>query len=437
MASGPIRSWRVTTEERGWQRARPPARPTRQEASSLVCTGERDQIWEGFGGCFNELGWIALQRLAARDRDRVLDALFDPARDGLRFTFCRLPIGASDYAAEWYSHDEHPDDTSLRKFSIARDREYLIPYIRLAMQRQPGLRLFASPWSPPTWMKFPRAYNYGTLIWEKPILRAYAQYFVKFLRAYAREGIPIAQVHPQNEPVVSQKFPSCVWTGPELQAFIRDHLAPALRRAGLETEIWLGTLNTDEYDEYVLGVLADPAARRCISGVGFQWAGKGAIQRTHQAWPDLRLMQTENECGDGRNTWAHAGYVFNLFQHYLSNGANAYLYWNMVLDEGGESTWGWRQNSLVTVDPASKRASFTPEYTVMKHFSRYIEPGATRLVTTGPWAGNSVLFENPGGERVLVVRNPLPQEERLALALPEGTVGVDLAPESLNTLVLR
>jgi glucosylceramidase len=389
----------------------------------------------GFGGCFNELGWIALAALPRERRDAVLDALFDPRR-GCRFTFARLPIGASDYAAGWYSHNETDGDFAMRRFSIARDRLHLIPYIREALRRQPDLTLFASPWSPPTWLKRPPVYNYGTLVWEPRFLRAYALYFVRFVEAYRRESIRIRQVHVQNEPVADQKFPSCLWTGAQLRDFIRDYLGPAFRRRRLDCEIWLGTLNTGDYDGYPNTVLSDPGARRCVAGVGFQWAGKEAIQRTHQSWPAVPLMQTENECGDGRNTWAYATYVFNLLQHYITNGAGAYFYWNMVLEQGGRSTWGWPQNSMVTVDPATRRATFTPEFYVMKHVAHHVPPRSVRLGLAGDLAGNTLAFETPQRDRVLVTSNPFDTVRPLTIASERGRVTADLPPRSFNTLLL-
>lgn len=143
---------------------------------------------------------------------RSLHSLFHPEGEH-RFTICRLPIGASDYAEQWYSHNEVDGDVAMDHFSIERDFKYLIPYIKEALRYNPDLRLFASPWSPPTWMKFPKAYNYGTLRWEKEILEAYALYFVKFVEAYREAGITIHQVHVQNEVIADQKFPSCMWTG--------------------------------------------------------------------------------------------------------------------------------------------------------------------------------------------------------------------------------
>lgn len=194
--------------------------------------------------------------------------------------------------------------------------------------------------SPPAWMKRPRVYNSGMLRWEPEILDAYALYLLRFVQAYQAEGLPVHQLHVQNEPNSEQKFPSCVWTGERMRDFIRDYLGPHFREDCVACEIWAGTIERPDYDAWAHTILLDPRARSFVSGVGYQWAGKGAVQRTHQSWPALRLLQTECECGDGTNTWDYAHYVFTLLHHYLSNGANGFVYWNMVLPPGGRSTWG-------------------------------------------------------------------------------------------------
>lgn len=297
-------------------------------------------------------------------------------------------------------------------------------------------------------MKFPKAYNYGTLRWEKEILEAYALYFVRFVKAYAEEGITIHQIHVQNEVVADQKFPSCVWTGEQLREFIRDYLGPAFAQHGLETEIWLGTINAPEpwdewlkqkdssFDAYAHTVLSDPEAYKYVKGVGYQWAGKYGIQRTVQAYPELRYMQTENECGDGENTWFYAKYVFNLYQHYFTNGVNAYIYWNMVLQPKGRSTWGWEQNAMLTVDPDGPKAVQNPEFYVMKHFSYFVPPGSRRIGLKGRWSGNGIAFETPEGRRVLVIANPFQEERTIELSCEGSQYKLGLAAESFNTILL-
>jgi len=438
--------WMASTPDAPWQERE--AAVLSAEAPNLTVTDELFQLVEGFGGCFNELGYVALQKLSPAERAAVLHALFHPEGEQ-RFSICRLPIGASDYALDWYSLNETDGDLAMAHFSIERDRKLLIPYIKEALALNPDMKLFASPWSPPTWMKQPKAYNYGMLRWEPEILRAYALYLVKFVLAYREEGITIQQIHVQNEVVADQKFPSCVWTGEQLRDFIRDYLGPAFAEHGLDTEIWLGTINAPEpwdewqkkkatgHDAYAHTVLSDPGAYQYVKGVGYQWAGKYGIQRTVQSYPELRYMQTENECGDGENTWFYAQYVFSLYQHYFTNGVNAYIYWNMVLEPIGRSTWGWEQNSMLTVDPAAGRLTHNPEYYVMKHFAHFVAPGSRRLGLKGPWTGDAVAFAAPDGRRIVVIANPFKETRTIHLAEWSGTYRLDLAPDSFHTLVFE
>ena len=432
-AGEPVR-WVASTEGSRWQERTVASDPVGEP--DLEILPARLQRVEGFGGCFNEIGWQALSWLGEAERRVVLSQIFDP-QEGLRFNFCRVPIGANDYALEWYSLDETGDDFALKDFSIARDERTLIPYVKAAMAIRPDLKLFASPWSPPTWMKRPKAYNHGRLRQEQAVLDAYALYFVKFVRAYAAHGLSVAQVHVQNEPDSDQKFPSCQWSGAEMRDFVRDHLGPLFAREGLPTEIWLGTIERADVNGWTHVVLGDPAARAYVKGVGFQWAGKGAVQRVHESFPDLPLMQTENECGDGQNTWDYALYVASLMKHYFMNGVSRFVYWNMVLPAGGESTWGWKQNSMVTVDPRTKAIAWQPEFYAMKHLTRFVSPGARVAGVTRFWAANAIAFENPDGERVVFVTNPWPEPRPIAIGDGPTRIGATLDARSFNTIVWK
>ena len=425
--------WIVTTREKPWMRRADPA--LGKGAPVLRVRSDAGQIWKGFGGCFNELGWIALGRLSSSDREAVLRGLFSREPGCCGFSYCRLPMGASDYAESWYSHNERAGDLAMAHFSIERDHRYLIPYIRAARAYQPGLALFASPWSPPAWMKQPPAYNYGTLVWTPENLAAYARYFVRFVQAYAALGLPIEAVHVQNEPNSDQKFPSCVWTGAKMRDFIRDYLGPAFREAGLATRIWVGTIERADVNAWAQLILSDEKARAFVAGVGYQWAGKGAVQRTRMAWPDVPMIQTENECGDGTNAWEYAHYVFDLIHHYVTNGVEAYVYWNMVLEAGGESTWGWKQNAMVSVDPCRGTYVLNPEYQVMRHFAACVAPGDRVLALEGQWSGNALAFRKPDGSVAWVLHNPFAED--VAVCIDDGVRAFELRlePRSFHTVV--
>ncbi len=413
------------------------ARDHGDRVPDLALDGREHQTWEGFGVCFNELGSVALHALDESEREQVLGSVFD----GGRFPLCRVPIGANDYALEWYSHHETDGDTAMDHFSISRDHLHILPYVRAAMRYEPAMRLFASPWSPPVWMKYPRACNHGTLRPEPTIRQAYALYLHHFVEAYRAQGIPVEQVHVQNEPDSDQKFPSCKWTGEEMRDFIRDHLGPLFREqppGGRPCEIWAGTFERADFSRFGGVVVGDEKARAFVTGLGFQWAGREAVQRARACCPDLRIIQTENECGDGANTWDYATYVFDLAQHYLVNGVQGYCYWNMILPgPDGPSTWGWKQNSMLSVDLATGELTSNPEFYVMQLLARTAGPGWVRLGLEGRMSGYAVAFRSPDGrEQSFAVRNPYDQPHELTIHIGSNLHVVTLDVGSVASLTL-
>jgi glucosylceramidase len=240
--------------------------------------------------------------------------LFD-VRNGIGFTWGRIPIGASDYAMARYTLNETANDLSMENFSIEHDKnpEYgLIPYIKAAQAVKPDLRCWASPWTPPTWMKSPSpaggsGYDGGVMRNEPDMLRANALYQVRFVQAYEAEGIPIDHVQPQNEPGYTQHYPSCGWGmyrdldnnpvngQPYLGTFVADYLAPAFQQAGLSTKIWFGTLSNDAT---AAGYWNDARARagQYITGVGLQWNNVNLVQTVASA--GYLVMCSEHQCGN-------------------------------------------------------------------------------------------------------------------------------------------
>lgn len=442
--------WFYSNETKQWKHSTAYTRYT-NEKTSLFPTGREFQKMLGFGGCFNELGYVALKKLSDDKQEQLMLELFSDI--GCNLNLCRLPIGANDYSKDWYSLDDMDQDFELSHFSIERDKDCLIPYVKYAQKYQKDLMLFSSPWSPPTWLKYPSVYNWGKLIWDDKYLKTYALYFLKYVQAYKEIGIKINQIHVQNEPVANQKFPSCMWTGEELKEFIRDYLGPAFEAENMDAEIWLGTINapgcdynrlifdkwaTEDYDYFANEVLHDEGARKYISGVSYQWGGKIAIQRTFESWwPEIRLMQSENECGFGDNTWEYARYVWTMMKHYITNGAESYMYWNLILEPGGRSTWGDPQNAMVTVQAEQNNYVLNPDYYVMKHFSSAVERGAIRLEMKGAFAGDSVVFRNPNGSMVYVIFNPFKTKETVTILYYDENISFELEPQSINTIMLE
>ncbi|WLT30906.1 glycoside hydrolase family 30 beta sandwich domain-containing protein [Geothrix sp. PMB-07] len=450
-AQTPQPSLLVSTVIATWVEVAPPAMLPPQPSFQLEVTDIEEQTIRGWGGCFNELGWAAMEALPEGKRAEVLASLYGPT--GLRFTLGRVPVGANDYSADWYSHDETKEDFELKHFSIQRDRLRLLPYLKSAKTLEPSLTLWASPWCPPSWMKTNNHYackpspQFNDLKpegrggemrtqfrMEPPYLKCYAAYLARFVRAYEAEGLPIKALHVQNEFNSCQVFPSCVWEPKDLATFIGGYLGPRFEMEALPTEIWLGTVERPHF-ERIRTIIEDPATKHILRGVGFQWAGKDGIALVHRQYPKLPLVQTETECGEGANSWTDAEYTFRLIRHYLGHGAEAHMAWNMVLEKGGVSRWGWVQNALITIDKAAGTVTWNPEYHLFRHFSAFVLPGARRLATTGE--DREVLaFRNADGGTVMVLGNTSDEARSLKARVKGRDLALVLPAHSFSTLVL-
>lgn len=444
----------VSTQEQCWQLMNDDEGLSSGSASTpekfTIQINEPQQTIDGFGGCFNEMGWEVLQTLSETERNQVYESLFGMEK-GCRFTLYRVPIGANDYAMDWYSHNETPMDYNMEHFSIERDQQRLIPYIKKAMEYNPDLKLFASPWCPPLWMKTNGHYACRSdkkvndlpddkqgmemvdqFIMEDAMLDAYALYFSKFISAYKNEGIRLYAVHVQNEPNSCQNFPSCIWTPLSLARFIGKHLGPKLEAEHADIELWLGTIERPQ-PERVDEILQNADAKSYIDGVGFQWAGKEVISHVRKQYPNMTLMQTETECGNGANDWAAMEYTFDLMKHYFVNGVSSYMYWNMVLDHTGSSKWGWQQNAMITIDE-NKQVVYNPEFYLMKHISYFVKKGARYLSCSDE---NSMVFLNSDNKLVIITYNPGNTPEAKSFKLNNKRIESTCGPKALSTLVVQ
>ncbi len=397
--------------------------------------GEKGQKIRGFGTSFSELSALALNELDPSEKKAILDELFDS--DKCNFNYCRTPIGASDFATDFYSYNETAGDYEMKSFSIERDKKLLLPLILEGVKRQADMQMFASPWCPPLWLKTHPVYSFGVFNKTEQNYRAYALYFRKYIEEYRKNGVPLVHIHPQNEPCSNQVFPSCVWRGNELAEFIGGYLGPMLEGTGVD--IFYGTINGPEGDDryswtkychYLGCAMKDEQARKYIKGVGYQWAGKFALPQTRDDFPELEIIQTESECGDGKNTWDRMLEVFGLMRHYFRFGVSAYVYWNLALKNNQPSTWGWRQNSLVSVE--DKKATYTPEFYLMKHFSHFVKRGAHYVSLKGECSSACVAFENPDGTKIVVAYNPYESEQKITIEGKTYTLPVG----SINTIAI-
>ncbi len=415
-------------------------------ADVRVSPSQSHQAIEGFGGAFNEQGWAVLSILSQEARDAVLKALFDPV-DGLRLSFGRAPIGASDYALERYTLDEVPNDYAMSFFSIEHDRRLLIPYVQAALRLRPDLKVWASAWTPPTWMKTNGAFDGGALKDDPKIYAAYALYLAKFVEAYRAEGIPVFMVVPQNEPGQLQTYPSCDWSAAQFLVFIRDHLGPLFEQRKVGAEIWLGTINLPGFD--VTSILADPRASAHIGGACFQWDGLSWVAPTRASHPTLPIMQSETDCGNWPwapgflraqppNDFAYAALTWRKFRDFLAAGSSSYMLWNLVLDEEGinlDEARPWPQNSPIVVNRETEQVTYTPMFWATKHYSSLLAPGATLVESTGSFA-DQIAFRNPDGSTVVELLNDGERPKVLTVTVGAEAYSVSLPATSFATLVV-
>jgi glucosylceramidase len=411
-------------------------------ATVTVNDGSSLRAWDGFGGAFNEAGWAQLMKLSATDRDNALQMLF--GTNGAHFAWGRIPIGASDYALTRYTEDETSGDTALSNFSISRDMMYLIPYVLAAKGVNPNLKFWASPWTPPTWMKtFSGSvsgincakvggtnYDGGCMQDIAANLSALAQYFIKWINAYKAQGITISTLAPQNEPNYAQGYPTAVWS-PALYTKFFGQLGAALN--GMGVNLMLGTMSNGDMGStskdlaVVQAVMADGTAKGYAKVMGLQWGmldlyeGKtsGVTQSTFNTG-SMPVWATEHKCGNypwnpgggipaykepAPNDQAYAVESWGYIKDAITRGSvSSYNAWNMVLDPGGkgnDTTRQWSQDALLVVT-ASNTLTLTPAFYVFRHASQFVQPGASVVGTSG---GDAIAFKNSDGSVVAVMYN--------------------------------
>ena len=384
-----------------------------------VDTSRRFQTLMGFGGAFTAAAALTWQALPAPEQAAFLRDAFDPVH-GHGYTLCRVHMGSCDFAAGNYAHAEVDGDFALEHFNIERDRQALLPLIHAA-QSAAGrpLTLLASPWSPPAWMKTSGRMNEGGKL-KAECRNAWARCYVRFIEAYAKEGVPIWGVSVQNEPEAHQRWDSCLYTAEEERDFVRDHLGPALGAAGLgHIRIVIWDHNRDVMVERASVIYGDPEASKYVWGTGFHWYVEDHfdhVQLVHDAWPDKQLLFTEGcqEGGPHSGEWSLAERYGRSIISDLNRWTVGWIDWNLLLDtHGGPNHVGNWCSAPMLADIASGKLLHQSSHAAMGHFARFVQPGAQRVLCAATReALECTAFANPDGSVAVVVMN------RCGYALP-------------------
>ncbi|VVS99023.1 Glycosyl hydrolase [Sphingomonas sp. EC-HK361] len=403
---------------------------------------QRFQTMVGFGAAITDASGILIANMKPAQRTALMRDLFGTAPGQLALGFTRLTMGASDFSPTHYSFDDMPPgqrDPDLRRFSIQPNRANVLPVVKQALAINPRLVVMASPWSPPGWMKTGDALIGGTL--RPDAYAPYARYFVRYLQAYAAEGVPIRYLTIQNEPDFSpDSYPGMKWPAADRARFVGRHLGPALAEAKIDTAILEWDHNWDQ-PQQPLTALADPAAARFLKGVAWHCYGGdvSAQARVHAAHPDKETFFTECSGGGWRPGW-QAGFsdaVRNLMIGSTRNWAKGVLLWNLALDPAGGPHKGGCGNcrGVVTIDPKTGVVTRNLEYYALGHLSRFVVPGAVRIAaTTVSGVVETVAFRNPDGSTVLLAYNPGKTPRALAVTLGRSAAGLRLPAGAAVTI---
>jgi len=396
----------------------------------------RFQTITGMGGCFNENGGEALLSLPKNKQQEIMRNLFD-AQSGCGFTFCRTAIGSSDFGLDAYSYSEVAGDFKMEHFSVKRDEQFVLPYIKSALDINPALQLFASPWSPPAWMK-----KSGKMVGVNPdnvlngtkeIYQAYALYFVKYIEAYSKQGVTIHRIHPQNETDMNSNYPSCIMPPAEMNSLVMNYLNPAFKRSNIKAEIWAGTYRTYGKLE-ALELFADPKFRNKVSGVGLQYTKPIHLNDFRALYPKVKMMHTEGKCYNGDNSMKQAQARWTEISDYLNAGVENYAYWNMILNETGKSGWNWKQNALINIDRNTGSVTYNPDYAVMFLVSKFIRPGDVRIAHFTTSETPVLVLVDKTGKHKLMVQNDAETDKVLTVEIENRQFQVRIPALALSAV---
>ena len=369
---------------------------------------------DGFGAALTgSSAWLINRQMSNAQSQQLLTELFHQT-NGIGVSYLRLPMGSSDFSLSNYTYNDllpGQSDPELEFFSIAPDQQDIIPVLKRILDINAEIKIMGSPWSAPAWMKTNGSLMGGKL--KEEWYDTYALYFVKFIQAYAQEGITIDAITIQNEPLhETSGYPTMRMEAHEQNLFIREHLGPLFNQYGITARIIIYDHNWDRPD-YPILILDDPVTRNYVAGSAFHaYAGSvSAMSQVHATHPDKGLYFTEISGGGWATDfsdnlkWKMSNIFIGTANHWSKNA----LLWNLALDENDGPTNGGCQNcrGVVTILPGGN-VERNEEYYALAHMSKFVQPGARRAESTGfPSSDNleSVVFVNPDGSKVLVVLN--------------------------------
>ena len=402
---------------------------------------EQYQSMEGFGFAVTGGSAELLMRMSPASRAALLRETFSPTGDGIHASYIRISIGSSDMNDHPYTDDDMPagqTDPQLEHFSLAVDRQAVIPVLKQILAINPDIKILGSPWSAPAWMKTNDNLKGGHLKTED--YPAYAEYFVKYIQAMEAEGIHLTAVTVQNEPLNPKNTPSMAMFAPEEDRFIAEDLGPAFARASIHTGIQVYDHNPD-VPSYPLSILADPDANKYVEGTAFHLYGGAAdtFSKVHELYPRKDLFMTEQSITQGPNsaTLNIAEPVDSVLIGATRNWSRNVLLWNLAADPqaGPHTNDGGCTGCFGALTLDGDRVTRNVAWYALAHFSKFVPPGSIRIGTNDLEQLDNVAFLTPQGKIVLVVSNTGNFRFPFAISYHGRIAQTSLPPESVGTYV--
>ncbi len=418
--------------------------PNETDPTIMVDPTKRFQTILGFGGAFTDAAAETYAKLPRAKQREVITAYFSRTL-GLGYTLGRTSINGCDFSSDTYSYDDTPGDVTLSHFSIAHDLKYRVPFIKAALaEAHDPFTLFASPWSPPAWMKTNNDMTHGGQLRPED-KQAWADYYVRFMEAYKQQGIPIWGVTVQNEPMSVQSWESCIYSAADERDFVRDFLGPTLRKSGSGAHLMIWDHNRGIMYQRAQTVYEDPLAAQYVWGMGYHsYTGNhfDNPEAVHDAFPGKNLLFTEGSRGfttDPDEEWQNGEWYGRNILTDLSHWAMGWTDWNLLLDqEGGPNKAGNYCSAPIIADTAAGTLHYQPSYYYLGHFSKFVRPGARRVACTSNSDGlQCVAFLNPDKTLAVVVLNQTREDLEYQIWLSGKSVTATSPAHSIETAVLK
>lgn len=420
-------------------------------AKDLCISKDYKDDFYGFGVAITGSSCYNLSLMQKDERKQFLESIY--SKDGLNLSVARLSIGSSDYSAEVYSYNDCADDFEMKNFSIKHDEKYIIPIIKEILEIKPDLYIFASPWSPPGWMKTGGSMCGGYM--REKYLECYADYIVKYISEYNKHGINISAITPQNESNTQQggRMPACIWH-PELEAKFTNILKNKFISNSLNVKIWINDHNFSDTDRVMWMLGNCDNLTECCDGVAFHYYS-GTIEETlkiNRKYPDLKLHFSEGgpRLFDNYATdWCKWGIMISKAIKY---GYASFTGWNLMLNEmGGPNVGPFLCGGLVTRNVDNGELDYSGQYKAFSHIAPYINQNSKLYPVSvteeydinmsdypkTPGKIEGFLIDNGGAERIVVLINPNEQKSQVQFEVLGVNLYAELTPDSISTFIIK